>query len=320
MTISGFTFVKNADKLYIPVKESILSVLPLCDEFIVALGDNDPDDKTEEWIASIGSPKIKIVRTVWDTKTFYKNTEFARQTDIAKSHCSGDWLFYIQSDEAIHENDHEKILKACKDNLNKSEVEGFLFKYYHFWGDYNHVHKSHAWYKREIRIIRNDNEVHSWKDAQSFRKYPNGFIESYKDYQRADNNRKLNVLELDAHVYHYGYARPPQVMTGKKKTSFSSYHGDDKAKQLLKDMPDTFDYGPLNRIPKFKGTHPAVMKDWMARFNWADELQLNGAVNKSRLQHGHERLKYRVLTFIENTFLGGRTIWDFKNYNIIKRP
>ena len=104
MKISGFTFVKNADKLYIPVKQSILSILPLCDEFVIALGDNDPDDRTEEFIKEINSPKIKIVHTKWDTKTFYKNTEFARQTDIAKSECTGDWLFYIQSDEAVHEN------------------------------------------------------------------------------------------------------------------------------------------------------------------------------------------------------------------------
>ena len=171
MKISGFTFVKNADKLYIPVKEAILSVLPLCDEFVVAMGDNDEDDRTEQIIKSIGSDKIRIVRTVWDTKTFYKNTEFARQTDIAKKECKGDWLFYIQSDEAVHEKDHETILKACTENLPKSNVEGLLFKYHHFWGDYSHVHKSHTWYKKEIRIIRNDHTIHSWKDAQSFRKY-----------------------------------------------------------------------------------------------------------------------------------------------------
>ena len=44
MKISGFTFVKNASKLYIPAKEAILSILPICDEFVIALGDNDDDD------------------------------------------------------------------------------------------------------------------------------------------------------------------------------------------------------------------------------------------------------------------------------------
>ena len=84
MKISGFTFVKNASKLYIPAKEAILSILPICDEFVIALGDNDSDDNTLELINSIGSDKIRIVHTVWDTSTYTRNTEFARQTDIAK--------------------------------------------------------------------------------------------------------------------------------------------------------------------------------------------------------------------------------------------
>lgn len=46
MKISGFTMVRNATKYYFPIKESILSILPIVDEFIIALGDNDPDDYT----------------------------------------------------------------------------------------------------------------------------------------------------------------------------------------------------------------------------------------------------------------------------------
>jgi len=38
MKISGFTFLRNGSILGYPFKESILSVLPIVDEFIVALG------------------------------------------------------------------------------------------------------------------------------------------------------------------------------------------------------------------------------------------------------------------------------------------
>ena len=50
-------------------------------------------------------------------KSFPKNTIFAQQTEIAKEHCNGDWLFYLQCDEAIHENDLPAIQKACSDHL-----------------------------------------------------------------------------------------------------------------------------------------------------------------------------------------------------------
>ena len=59
MKISGFSFVRNGIKLYYPVIESICSILPIVDEFIVAVGRGDADDTTRESIASIGDSKIR---------------------------------------------------------------------------------------------------------------------------------------------------------------------------------------------------------------------------------------------------------------------
>lgn len=314
MTISGFTFIKNASKLYIPVQESILSILPICDEFIIAVGDNDPDDKTLDLISKIGSNKIKLVHTRWDTKSFPKNTEFARQTDIAKSNCSGDWLFYIQADEAIHEKSLEYILEQCKAHFKNEKVEGFLFNYLHFWGNYKRYHYSHAWYKKEIRIIRNHKDIHSWKDAQSFRRFStwNG---SFEDYQKSEDSQKLSVVQLDANVFHYGYVRPPKLMTEKRKVNSRSYHG--KLTKLIESLDDVYDYGDLSQLKLFEGTHPAVMKDWIAKFDWEDQLRY-GPAKTNRDQFKHERLKYRMLSFIENTFFKGKVIGGFENYNLIK--
>ncbi|MFT6745644.1 MAG: hypothetical protein ACJAR8_002208, partial [Bacteroidia bacterium] len=55
--VSGFTFIRNAIKLDYPVKEAILSILPLVDEMVVAVGQSD--DKTRDLIASLGA-KIRI--------------------------------------------------------------------------------------------------------------------------------------------------------------------------------------------------------------------------------------------------------------------
>ena len=159
MKISGFTMVKNADKLYYPIKQSILSILPIVDEFVVALGDCDTDDKTQSIIESIGSSKVKIVHTIWDTKKFPNGMENAHQTDIAKNHCTGDWLFYLQADEVVHEQYLSEIKKRCEELVDDKEVEGLLFSYKHFWGDYNHYVDSHGWYPHEIRIIKNDKDI-----------------------------------------------------------------------------------------------------------------------------------------------------------------
>jgi len=316
MKISGFTFIKNGTKLYIPLREAIESVLPICDEFIVAMGDNDEDDFTEEEIRKIDSDKIKIVRTTWDREAYPKNTVFARETDKALDECTGDWLFYIQCDEAVHEKYLEGIRHACQKYLNDERVEGFLFQYKHFWGDFWHYHKSHGWYPKEVRIIRNHPQIHSWRDAQGFRFYDE-FNYTYDDYREKVNNRKLRVIELNAEVFHYGYARPPDFMTRKRKSNYTSYHGEEQTKKAITEK--IFDYGPMDKVYRFDGEHPAVMKDWISKFDWADLLQKTGKRDPHRPPHKHEKFKNRVLTFIEQNFLGGNHIFTRKNYVIIGR-
>src|SRR4051812_34347641 len=62
-SISGFTFLRNGTKLGFPFEASIRSLLPLVDEFVIAVGQGDDD--TRERLVALGDPKIRIVDTVW---------------------------------------------------------------------------------------------------------------------------------------------------------------------------------------------------------------------------------------------------------------
>ena len=178
-----------------------------------------------------------------------------------------------------------------------------LFNYKHFWGDYDHYIDSHAAYPKEIRVVKNNIGVYSYKDAQSFR----------------INNRKLNVVELPAYIYHYGWVRPPRLMTAKKKEQDSMHEGKEKAEIKYKNKANHFDYGPLKRLAKFNDTHPKVMDEWIKKFDWGDKLNYGKDYNLQRELFKHEKLKYKIITFIENKFFGGRQIGGFKNYNIVKK-
>ncbi len=299
--------VKNADKLYYPFKESVLSILPIVDEFIIALGDCDKEDNTLQIIENINSPKIKVVNTVWDTKTYHHGSILAQQTDVAKEHCSGDWLFYLQADEVIHEKDHKAIKKRCEELLNDEKVEGLLFRYIHFWGDYNHAFtNNHAWYRNEIRIIRNRPDIHSWRDAQSFRAIENFTPEMYLE---KEGTRKLNVARIDAHVYHYGWVRPP-LLLNKKQTDFNRLYKENM--EVISEV----DFGVLGAIPPFKGKHPQYMADKIKAFNWSDQLDYSRKLSR-KPKHKHERLKCKVLSFIEKYLMPGG-IFTFKNYKLVK--
>lgn len=299
MTISGFTMVRNATKYYFPIKESILSILPIVDEFIVALGNCDSDDRTRQEIESINSDKIKIIDRVWSEQDFINGKIFADETSFALNQCKGDWCIYLQADEVIHENDHSIIKSSCLDNLSNKNIDGFLFNYHHFFGDYDHFLPFHGWYKNEIRIVRNNADIYSYKDAQSFRK---------KD------NTKLNVLPINATIYHYGWVRPPHLMQSKKKEQDSMHHGKDKINEEYKLKPNEFDFGALGNIPTFKGSHPKVMDEFRARINWTEALNYSKTCNLSRGKMKHEQFKYRLLSFIERTFNGGRDIFAYSNW------
>jgi hypothetical protein len=312
MTISGFTMVRNATKLYYPIKQAISSILPLVDEFVVALGDCDQDDRTLEEILSIGSDKIRILTTVWDLDKFPRGMEHAHQTDIAKQACKGDWLFYLQSDEVVHEDDLPCIRQKCEELFGDHSVDGLLFRYRHFWGDYDHYITSHAWYANEIRIVRNDHEIHSWESAQSFRRIP-GF--DGINYREKKGTHKLRVARVDATIFHYGWVRPPRFMQKKRKAFEIIHFGKVRAEEMFLQEQDEFDFGDLNLLSFFKESHPAVMLERIRLFNWSDELEKRKA--SSSVRHKHERLKYRLLTFIEQNFLGGRQVFSFKNYTIV---
>lgn len=305
--------VKNAGKLYYPIQESIQSVLPVVDEFVVALGDCDPEDNTLELIKAINSPKIKIVDTVWDVKAYPRGSILAQQTDVAKSHCTGDWLFYLQADEVIHEKDHAAIREACQKYHEDEEVEGLLFRYIHFWGDYNHAFSNHhTWYRNEIRIIRNKPEIHSWRDAQSFRVIKDF---SKEKYLGKEDTRKLNVARVNAHVYHYGWVRPPQLM-GKKTSHFESCYKDDNTASEELEVISSIDFGPMGKVPKYSGGHPEVMRERIQMFNWEDELDY-GDKFQNQKRRRHHRLKYKLLTKLENMFFSDG-LFTFKNYRIIR--
>jgi hypothetical protein len=306
--------VRNATKLYYPIKQAIASILPICDEFVVALGDCDPDDQTLQEILSIGSDKIRIINTVWDLERYPRGMEHAHQTDIARAACTGDWLFYVQSDEVVHEDDLPRIKQRCQELLHDTTVEGILFKYRHFWGDYDHYITSHAWYANEIRIIRNDKDIHSWESAQSFRRIP-GFDGIH--YREKRGTYKLKVARVDAYINHYGWVRPPHYMQKKRKAFITIHAGTVRAEECFRQEQDEFDFGNLNQLSIFQDTHPAVMQERIRLFNWADQLERRR--HKPPIRHKHERFKYRLLTFIEQTFLGGRQIMSFKNYRLVSR-
>lgn len=278
MRISGFSFVRNAVSLGYPVKEALLSILPVVDELVVVVAAADPDDGTREVVASLDDPRVRIVDTRWDPAR--RELAYSDLTNEALAACTGDWCLYVQADEVLHEDDRVPLMERCRTLLGDGRVEGLLFDYLHFFGDYRHVQRGQGWYPREIRVVRNGVGVRSVRDAQSFRHSGGG---------------RLTVARSGARIFHYGWVRHPELMQRKTREFWSHRVSDAEVDMRCGDV-DHFDYGPLDRLPRWSGRHPAVMRERIASMDWHHLLRDKDAPGTRRALHRDERLLYRALS------------------------
>ena len=289
MFVSGFTFIRNAVKYDYPVVESVNSVLPLVDEMIVAVGNSD--DATRQLIENIPSAKIKIIDTVWDDSLREGGRVLAVETDKAFNAVdqAADWCIYIQADEALHEKDYDHIRQAMKQYKDDMRVQGLLFRYNHFYGSYDFIGDSRRWYRNEIRIIRNDKAISSFRDAQGFQR----------------QGKRLRVKSIDACVYHYGWVKPPEKQMAKRRDFEKLWHDNTYVEKKYADM-SSFDYSQVDALKHFDGTHPAVMQNRIDAINWKFDFDptVKNLSFKLKVLHGVESLT-------------GWRIGEYKNYKLI---
>lgn len=289
MFVSGFTIVRNAQKYDYPVVEAITSILPLCDEVVVLVGKSEDD--TLGLIQSINSDKIRIEHSVWDDSLREGGKVLAVETNKALSLVDpkSTWCFYIQADEVLDETTLNKVKDAMAQYEGDSRVEGLLFDYTHFFGNYDFVANSRTYYRKEIRVVKPLPGLESYRDAQGFR----------------INNRKLQVKSSGGTIFHYGWVRHPEVMRKKIRDFHQLWHDDEWVKAREKVIAD-FDYSQIDSLAPFKGQHPACMRGRIENKNWNFQPPVH---------FRHKSLKDRVLLWLERTT--GIRIGEYKNYRLV---
>ena len=273
MKVSGFTFIKNGQILGYPFLQSIQSILPIVDEFVINVGESEDD--TLSLIQSIESDKIRIIESKWNDSMQDRGYVYGQKKMIAQFNCSGDWAFYIEGDEVYHENDLDKIKASMHAHVNDPNVEALVFDFYHFYGNANSYLDSPGWYRSEARIIKN-----------SVRSYaPDGLFWLVLDTNK--KGRYPRAKHTGVHCYHYGWIRSEEQMNLKSK-KVQKYWGKEPAK---------IDYSQMDQsiITQFSGTHPAVVQDWLPRVEGAFQVDPNYVLTKKQKKH-------RIMLKLEKLF------------------
>ena len=241
MKVSGFTFLRNAVVNGYPFEESIRSILPMVDEFICVIGESQ--DQTRESVASIADPKIRIIDSQWNESMQDRGFVYGQQKMVAQYNCSGDWAFYLEGDEVLHEAEIDQIRQTMYDNLLDPEVEALYFDFFHFYGTPDQV--GIAGYRRAPRIIRNSIRTIA----------PDGLFWVVMDRNKI--GRYPKAKHAGGNVYHYGHCRRVSGMSEKLRQVGKYWGGSHREFQ---------GYGNIDvaELRPFMGTHPRVMADWIA--------------------------------------------------------
>jgi hypothetical protein len=289
MKVSGFTFLRNGQKLGYPFVASIRSILPIVDEFVIALGPSDDD--TEKMLREIGDPKIRVIPTQWNEHIrpdySVKGFVYGQQKSIALFNCTGDWAFYLEADEVVHENDLLKIRAAMEKHLDDERVEALAFDYLHFYGNANTIVRSPGWYRSEVRILRNT--IPAWSSEALFF----NVVTAHK------KSRYPRAAHTGATIHHYGWLKTPEQLAAKK--SSNSKHWGKPASAV--------DYSEIDPqiLHRFTGTHPGPVQDWLPPAT--DVFQAN-----SGHQLTSRERKHRIMLAVER-WLGWR--YQKKHYKLV---
>ncbi len=246
--VSGFSIVRNAIQYGYPVAESLRSLAPLVDEIVVAVGRSE--DGTLEMVRSLDLPGLRIVETVWDDALRVGGRVLAQQTNLALRECRHPWAFYLQADEVVHEEDHARIRAALARWGDDGTVDALRFRFLHFEGTYAYVNYVRYW--KQCRLVRNGGQVQSVGDAAGF--------------GRTDG-RPLRIRHTHAKIYHYGWARAPEVLKRKTLAFQKLYHDDAWVAARYAEVPPEY-LSDVDIAFRFRGTHPAVMAERIGGAAW----------------------------------------------------
>ncbi len=278
MKISGFTFLRNGQRLGYPFAASIRSILPLVDEFVVALG--PCDDGTEKMLREIGDSKIRIIPTQWNEKIrpdySVKGFVYGQQKTIALYNCTGDWAFYLEADEVLHEDNLPKIRAAMEKYLDDGRVEALAFDFVHFYGNANTMACSPGWYRSEVRIIRNT--IPAWSSESLFF----NVVVSHK------KSRQPRAAHTGATIYHYGWVRSEAQMNLKSSESLKYWQNR---------APAALNYAEIDPavLKSFTGAHPKVVQDWLPKAEGIFQADPNHQLTAREKKH-------RRMLWLEKTF------------------
>ncbi len=259
--ISGCVAARNSVKFGYPLRECLESLVPICDEVVLAYDPTTDDGTPELAIRLRDELGIVLFESPWDMNNMKKGLEIGHQSQVAMDACSPstEWRLCVQQDEAFHEEDHSKIQELVRNDL--PGVTGFDFVRPYFFGNLHTIRRD--WSVKITRLTKKGTHTYDDFDGQ--------------------NCRPLNPLMHHADsgiwLYHYSRIGDPQLIAKRVRNVDSFFHAEDNLPEESELAPYDFstreyDSYAFTENPKethselltYQGTHPLPFAELYKEF------------------------------------------------------
>ncbi len=256
ITLGGNVVIRNGDELDFCWRESIQSLLPVCDKVLVCDGEST-DGTWEELCAwRDREPKLVLCRYPWpnpkgDWEFFFKWINYARQ------HVPCDYQFQMDADEVLSERSYAEV-DSYKNRMQSGERFSVVCHRYNFWQDTTHIIPHGVCLgHRVIRIAPTNMPLASDGDHPEGREAP-----------------KI-ARDSNIEIFHYGFLRDRERFFKKERLLqdmfFASW--DPRLEQAAKFdgnwMKSPGVTGWENNLMECHSPHPRVALRWLQERNHA---------------------------------------------------
>jgi len=243
-------FIHNGLKYDYCLKESIESVLELCDEVVVL--EAESDDGTLDFLhkMSVDNPKLKVFdHGIWECAPHF--SRLAILANQARELLTSEWHFMIQADEVLHESSFPIIRRAIREDEG---FDTFRCSRINLFRDFNHY-------------VRFDSDRKPCNDVIVRLARQN--IEAYGD---AESLMPSNVS--DKHVsnillFHYGMVRKKDCLLEKSIAMQSWFFEDRGVDPQLVEMKAKYgevrpeEILPNSELAELEWAHPKFTSRWV---------------------------------------------------------
>jgi len=249
MKLGGFTMIKDGDALDYCWRQTVQSLLDVCDVVSVSVASQNMDD-CEHRVRAWAEREPRLLVNIYPWPNPVGNPDFfVDWIQYARQHTPADYVLELDADEVLHENSYGSI-QRLKERDGRFSVR---FHRYNFWKDAQHVVPHGVNCSHVVTRLAPQNV---WMPSDG--PHPNG--------------QEMIMMQIDTEgpleIMHYGFLRKPDAFFKKAKAIqgyfFNSYDPRlAKAETMAGNWMENCEVGWEDKLLPFTGTHPARMQGWL---------------------------------------------------------